>query len=192
MTDITKMSDEQLDREIRSAFWDNARGDMVDSSTVGGWAGAFRRVSRYVRTLIPAAAGPVARWGTAMTDHDGTRTVVCNDGTVWVFDDSAQDAMAWRPLPSVPQPGDAAPASAETGTYGVWEAGTDPVAATKPNALMDALLAAVMDCGHLLSGIVAREDDASAGAHLPEKAEHLRLLKMCEDALNVARKDGWT
>ena len=59
---------------------------------------------------------------------------------------------------------------------------TDPVYA--------ALLSTVMDVSSFLSDIVAREDDAGRGAYLPEKAEHLRLLTMCEHALDLARAEG--
>jgi hypothetical protein len=47
-----------------------------------------------------------------------------------------------------------------------------------------------MDVSSFLSDIVAREDDAGRGAYLPEKAEHLRLLTMCEHALDLARAEG--
>ena len=62
---------------------------------------------------------------------------------------------------------------------------TDPTAAA-----LDALAEA--ECGNLLSGIVAKEDDASKGAYQPGKAEHLRLLAMCEHALDLARAEGRT
>ena len=66
--DITAISDDAFQREIESAFWDNATGKMVDLAGVGGWSGAFGRVARYVRTLIPPAPQPVARVPVAMTE----------------------------------------------------------------------------------------------------------------------------
>lgn len=80
-----------------------------------------------------------------------------------------------------------------TKPYGGWEAGTAPApSTTKPDALNAALLAAVMDCGHLLSGIIEHEDDGNVGAYHPWRDEHLRLLRMCERALDLARAEGRT
>ena len=134
---------------------------------------ALRRL-RYVRTLIQAGwtlwadQAPTARLVEWRYLHRGE----VHHGQPGNFENT--EGVLWRPLPDTPSQADA------------------PASTTKPDALMDALLAAVMDCGNLLSGIVAKKHDASKGAYQPGKAEHLRLLAMCEHALDLARAEGRT
>jgi len=194
--DITAMSDDELAEQMHARLflpWPNPWNSLAESRK-DDW----RAVVRYVRTLIPPAPQPVARVPVAMT-HDGAdRTVICADGTVWHYVPNK-----WRELPPIPQPGAPTPSRAEVklseavaaderalqdSAKQITKYGTNPAR----DAVMDALLAAVMDCGNLLSGIVAREDDAGDGAYLKGKQEHLRLLRMCDDALDLAREDGWT
>lgn len=215
MTDITKMSDDELIDALAAA--------RIDA----GW----EAVARYVRTLIPAAQ-PVARVPVAMASHEECLTVACNDGTIWWLNENKRSWVADLPIPqtrnATPAPtipdgwtlwADEAPTArcvewrylnrgeVDRGQPGnfentegvLWRPLPDtpsqaeaPASTTKPDALMDDLLAAVMDCGNLLSGIVAKEDDASKGAYQPGKAEHLRVLAMCERALELARAEGRT
>lgn len=215
MPDITKMSENALQQEIRSAFWDNATGNMVDLAGVGGWSGAFGRVARYVRSLIPPADQPVARVHVIRLEQRDV--LVMPDGRMFRLNYGAAPE-SWHELPPIPQPAapellDAARDALSGWHYirrhhgdlpGVgWDRVDNALSAAiaradaptaRPrhdtNAVYAALLSTVMDVGSFLSDIVAREDDASKGAHQPGKAEHLRLLAMCIHALDLARKEG--
>ena len=135
---------------------------------------ALRRLADHQAATIPAGwtlwayQAPAARLVEWRYLHRGE----VHHGQPGNFENTEE--VLWRPLPDTPSQADA------------------PASTTKPDALMNALLAAVMDCGNLLSGIVAKEDDASKGAYQPGKAKHLRLLAMCEHALDLARAEGRT
>lgn len=101
--DIAAMSDEQLAIALTVA-----RLDAPAARVEKDWRmyssdlhrGALR-LARYVRTLIPPAAQPVARVTIGLQmDADGNPVILCNDGAM--FREGAHGE--WFPLKPIPQP----------------------------------------------------------------------------------------
>ena len=101
MTDITKMSDEDLAKQLRNTVFAPYEKTIPWISLAHYFKEDWLRAARYVRTLIPTAPKPAERVPVAIASDDHGEVVICSDGSIWRLSLAAKH---WSRRPDIPQP----------------------------------------------------------------------------------------